>query len=150
MKALYKGIYQGCPIELAPTGYLLWCLENDFMDNLGIDIYKELKMRKLAIDESFSIMPQPMSQQAWLTYDWFAEWTDEVRQKYMSMVENDSKFLNPEHSRFATYYNNILAKLSVYAITNNIVDFAEKTQPEVVTEYQQHYNNFYEQLFERK
>lgn len=144
MKTLYKGIYAGCPIDLAPTGYLLWCLENDFMESLLTDIYAELKQRKLSIDESFTVMPQPMSIDSWLTYDWFADWTDEVRKKYMSMVENDSKFLSPEHKRFATYYNNILAKLTVFAKTNNIVETP------LVTEYQQHYNNFYEQLFERK
>jgi len=149
MKTLYKGIYGGCPIELAPTGYLLWCLENDFMENLLTDIYKELKMRKLALDESFSIMPQPMSLQAWLTYDWFADWTDEVRQKFMSMVENDSKYLAPEHKRFTDYYNNILEKLTVFAKANNLVDLTEKTETQVVTEYQQHYNTF-NLLFTRK
>jgi hypothetical protein len=112
------------------------------MENILADIYKELKMRKLAVDESFSIMPQPMSLQSWLTYDWFADWTDEVRQKFMSMVENDSKYLSPEHKRFTDYYNNITEKLNAYQLP---------VEPELpkVTEYQQCYNAFY-QLFERK
>ena len=149
MKELYKGIYRGCPIELAPTGYLLWCLENNFMEDILTDIYTELTKRKLSIDESFSVMPQPMSIQSWMTFEFFENWTDEVRQKFMSMVENDSKYLTPEHKRFTDYYNNILEKLAEFAKTNNLIDFTVKTQDEVVTEYQQHYNTFYK-LFERK
>ena len=152
MKTLYKGIYTGCPIELAPTGYLLWCLSNNFMENLLADIHKELKTRKLAIDESLSIMPQPMSLQAWLTYEWFADWTADVQEKYMSMVENDSKFLSPEHKRFINYYNNILEKISEYEQANNLLyaDIESKQQEQVVTEYQSHYNKFFDELFERK
>ena len=146
MKELYKGIYTGCPIELAPTGYLLWCLDNNFMENILADIYKELKQRKLSIDESFSVMPQPMSLDSWLAYAWFENFTDEVRQKYMSMVDNDSKYLQPEHKRFVEYYNNITEKLEDYFHSNlpatPIEDF------EITTEYQQCYTTFY-QLFER-
>jgi hypothetical protein len=155
MKTLYRGIYNGCPIELAPTGYLLWCLDNNFMIDILADIHKELKMRKLAVDESFSIMPQPMSLQAWLTYDWFADWTDEVRQKFMSMVDNDSKYLSPEHKRFTDYYNNITEKLNAYdwqsTNINSNASFQQPVEPELpkVTEYQQHYNTFNE-LFTRK
>ena len=153
MKTLYKGIYSGCPIELAPTGYLLWCLDNNFMENILADIHKELKQRKQSIDESFSVMPQPMSAESWQTYDWFENWTLEVRQKFMSMVENDSKYLQPEHKRFVDYYNNITEKLNAYDWQSTNVNsnalFQQSPEPEIVTEYQQHYNTFYE-LFERK
>ena len=68
MKTLYKGIYSGCPIELAPTGYLLWCLANNTMDKLSGDIYLELKKRKESIDSGLAPMPKPMSDLAWQTY----------------------------------------------------------------------------------
>lgn len=149
MKTLYKGIYSGCPIELAPTGYLLWCLENDFMENIQLDIYHQLKNRKLSLDSGLSAMPQPMSIESWMTFSWFELWDDDVRQKFMSMVENDSKFLTPTHKRFTDYYMNIQLKLSVYETRVDVGDYASITIPVKETEYQQHYNTFYE-LFERK
>lgn len=120
MKTLYKGIYSGCPIELAPTGYLLWCLDNNFMENILADIYTELKKRKQALDESLSITPKPMSDTAWLTYSWFENWNDETQTKFMSMVYNDSVYLTPTSKRFTKYYNNILEKLLDYEQTNDI------------------------------
>ena len=145
---LYKGIYSGCPVELAPTGYLLWCLDNNFMENILADIYTELTKRKLSIDEGFAPMPKPMSDVAWQTYAWFENWDEPTQSKFMSMVYNDSNYLSPNSKRFVDYYNNIVEKLEAYSQANLPVTPIEEV--EVTTEYQQHYNNFFNQLFARK
>ena len=113
MTAVKSGQYSGVPIVNLPTGYMVWCVENDKLKKHWQDFQTELMIR--ADKVSANEQAEPQWHESINNETWFENLDLESQTRYKSMISTGAWHWNPKkpkHVDAMVRYNQVMIKLN--------------------------------------
>ena len=84
MTTLRSGQFAGCPIVSLPTGYMVWCVENDKLKKQWQEFQTELMFRQNA--NANNEQAEPVWHESIRSEQWFIDFDDASQSRYKSMI----------------------------------------------------------------
>lgn len=85
MTAVRSGQFAGCPIVCLPTGYMVWCVENDKLKKQWQEFQAELKHREKLLNTG-DLQIEPEWHETIRNEQWFIDLDDSSQVRYKSMI----------------------------------------------------------------
>lgn len=113
MTAVKSGQYSGVPIVNLPTGYMVWCVENDKLKKHWQDFQTELVFRADRV--SANEQAEPQWHESITTESWYENLDLDSQTRYKSMISTGAWHWNPKkpkHVDAMVRYNQVMIKLN--------------------------------------
>ncbi len=121
MTAVKSGQYNGVPIVNLPTGYMVWCVENDKLKKHWQDFQTELMIR--ADKVSANEQAEPQWHESITEEAWYEDLDPSSQSRYKSMIGSGAWHWNPKkpkHVDAMVRYNQVMIKLNeLYPVAEN-------------------------------
>lgn len=112
MTAVRSGQFAGTPIVSLPTGYMVWCVENDKLKKQWEEFQTELVFRHTA--NANNEPAEPVWHESIRSEQWFIDLDDDSQKRYKSMITSGAWNWNPKQKKHVdamVRLNQVLATL---------------------------------------